>query len=245
MLGRGGLLEGAAPGAVVVDMSTSPPALARRLAEALAERGSSSSTRPSAAGRPGPRRERSRSWSGKARSPPSSASGRCFEAMGEPRRARRRARGRPDGEALQQPDRRLHDGRAGGGVGNPRRRGHRAGSGVRRVHELDERLFRAAPPLPAPGRPARAPGLERVRADVPARPPPQGSLASRSSWPRQTASRRRSPRGHARLPAQRSPPGWEPSTTRPCIKAVRQASRWQRRGCCWSARSRRRRRCRS
>ena len=39
VLGRGGLLEGAAPGAVVVDMSTSPPALARRLAEALADPG--------------------------------------------------------------------------------------------------------------------------------------------------------------------------------------------------------------
>lgn len=37
VLGRGGVAEGAAPGAVVVDMSTSPPALARRLAAALAE----------------------------------------------------------------------------------------------------------------------------------------------------------------------------------------------------------------
>ncbi len=35
-LGRDGLSEGAGPGAVVIDMSTSPPALARRLADALA-----------------------------------------------------------------------------------------------------------------------------------------------------------------------------------------------------------------
>ena len=37
-LGRDGLSEGAGPGAVVIDMSTSPPALARRLADVLARR---------------------------------------------------------------------------------------------------------------------------------------------------------------------------------------------------------------
>jgi 3-hydroxyisobutyrate dehydrogenase-like beta-hydroxyacid dehydrogenase len=38
-LGAGGLIEALAPGAVAVDMSTSPPSLARRLGAALGERG--------------------------------------------------------------------------------------------------------------------------------------------------------------------------------------------------------------
>jgi len=39
VLGENGLAEGLAPGAVAIDMSTSPPALARRLASALGARG--------------------------------------------------------------------------------------------------------------------------------------------------------------------------------------------------------------
>ena len=38
MLGPGGVLEGACPGSAVIDMSTSPPALARELAAAFAEK---------------------------------------------------------------------------------------------------------------------------------------------------------------------------------------------------------------
>ena len=115
-LGPDGLGERARPGR----QSSSTCRRARRRwpggsRRSWARGASSFSTRPSAAARPGPRRRRSRSWSaGNAeavRALPAAA-----RSDGKPRRARRRSRCRPDGEALQQPDRRVHDGRHGRGV---------------------------------------------------------------------------------------------------------------------------------
>jgi 6-phosphogluconate dehydrogenase (decarboxylating) len=65
--GEGGLLQGASEGSLIVDTSTSSPVLARELARIARERGSGCSTPRSAGATWGPKRGRSRSWSGEAR----------------------------------------------------------------------------------------------------------------------------------------------------------------------------------
>jgi predicted dinucleotide-binding enzyme len=61
-LGAGGIVEGARPGTIVVDMATISPVATRDIAARLEARGSSTSTPRSPAAPLAPRPRRSRSW---------------------------------------------------------------------------------------------------------------------------------------------------------------------------------------
>ena len=81
--GEGGLLEGAGEGSLIVDMSTSSPVLARELARIARERGVGVLDAPVSGGDVGPRRGRSRSWSG-ATKETSSGVGPCSRSWAGP-----------------------------------------------------------------------------------------------------------------------------------------------------------------
>ena len=108
VLGERGVRSAARPGTLLVDMSTSPPSLARRLAARVPGAG-----RPRRAGQRWPPRRRGRVADDHGRRHGGRVRARTTALRGArpAGRARRRPRGRPGGEALQQPDRGRDDGR--------------------------------------------------------------------------------------------------------------------------------------
>ncbi len=139
VLGQRGILAGAPPGSLLLEMSTSPPdarTKARSDARGQARRARRASER-------GPSRGRGRVADDHGRWPPGCL--RAGEAAARrarrPGRPRRRAWRRPGGEALQQPRRRRDDGRARGGLCDRRAGAARPRHAVR------------APRLPRPATP--------------------------------------------------------------------------------------------
>ena len=209
-------------GTLLVDMSTSPPALARRLASECAEldvldapvsggpRGAEDATLTIMVG--GDERAFRRALP-------------LFEIARAPRRPRRSARRRPGGEALQQPDRGRDDGGDRRVVRDRDAGGDRPARALRARERVDRRLARAPDALPARRRRRRAPVLERLRAAVRARPDREGHGARARA---RRGARRRSPRSRGRPSppiATRSATAAARSTTRRSTSASTRARR--------------------